>query len=107
MSKDEELAVIDAAIKKIGSNSYLGPWLRDIRPELERTLRCDIEPQFAMSHYRHLAGQILSSARDQADRLKSQADEYKARTEQEARKMVDNAKHYAAHHLRKALEEVE
>jgi len=47
-----------------------------------------------------------SHPRDQADRLKSDANEYKARTEQEARKMVDNAKHYAAHHLRKALEEV-
>ena len=106
MTKSEELAILDATIKKLGKDSYIGPWLRNVYPEVERDMRCDLEPQHDLSYYRVIAGGILSAAREEADRIRKQADEYKAKTEQEARKMVDNAKHYAAHHLRKALEEV-
>jgi hypothetical protein len=44
MTKSEELAVLDAAIAKLGTESYLGPWLASVRFEVEHSLTSDMPP---------------------------------------------------------------
>jgi hypothetical protein len=52
MTKDEELAVLDAAISKLGPNSYIGPWLQSVRGEVEQSIRSDITPPVSWrAHY--------------------------------------------------------
>jgi len=41
-TKDQELALLDELIAKLGPRSYIGPWLTYSRPEIERDIRSDM-----------------------------------------------------------------
>lgn len=50
MTKRDELAALDGLIRTLGPDSYLGPWLLDLRPEIERDLTCDLQPTYLGPH---------------------------------------------------------
>jgi hypothetical protein len=49
MNKQAELTILDRAIKALGSDSYLGPWLSYIRGEVEMTIRSDYFPEITLA----------------------------------------------------------
>lgn len=44
-TKDEELAILSEAIRKLGPLSYCGPWLAEQLAGIEKDLRSDFFPQ--------------------------------------------------------------
>lgn len=44
LAKAEEIKIFEAAVKKLGKDSYLGPALAALIPYLESDMRSDIEP---------------------------------------------------------------
>lgn len=106
MTKDEELAILDATILKLGTNSYLGPWLMSMRQGIEKDMRADHEPTFTMAWYRNHCEQMVKAATDFANHVREQAQEQADKIIKDAQKQAQNTKCNAAYHLRKALEEV-
>lgn len=47
-TKDQELAILDEAIAKLGQDSYLGPWIYSIRAELKATMASDFFPTITL-----------------------------------------------------------
>jgi hypothetical protein len=62
LTKGDELQVIDVAIIKLGTDSYLGPWLTQIRSELIRDLRSDILPTISLDDAAKQADEIVKRA---------------------------------------------
>jgi hypothetical protein len=106
MTKDEELAILDATILKLGTNSYLGPWLMSMRVGIEHDIRADVEPAYTMAWYKNHCAAMVTAATEFAEDVRTKAQEHADRIVKEAEKRVAEKKYYAAHHLRKALEEV-
>ncbi len=78
MTKQQELNILGKAIDELGENSYLGPALRHLLPEIENNLRCDIEPDI-VSEIRRLENQV--------DELRGHKDSLEATVRQETEKL--------------------
>jgi hypothetical protein len=48
MNKQAEIQIIEEAINKLGEDSYLGPWLAEIKLELESMIKCDFLPEISL-----------------------------------------------------------
>lgn len=69
MTKNQELEILDAAISKLGPDTYLGPWLSQIRFELKSLLQSDILPQISLEDASKEARLVLERANLEADRI--------------------------------------
>lgn len=49
MTKKQELEIITEAASRLGPDSYLGPWLTQLLPELEQAMRSDTIPQITIA----------------------------------------------------------
>lgn len=49
MTKKQELEIIAEAASRLGPDSYLGPWLTQLLPELEQAMRSDTIPQITIT----------------------------------------------------------
>jgi hypothetical protein len=107
MTKDEEIAILDATILKLGTNSYIGPWLMSMRTGIEREIRDDHEPVYTLAWYQDHCKSMVSSATEFSNDIREKAQAQADKIIKDAEKKVAEKKYYAAHHLRKALEEVE
>lgn len=74
MNKAQEIAVLEEAVKKLGPNSYLGPWLQSISAEVANEIRCDIFPSPS-----------LRLAEDHCRTLRKTADDYYSHRIEEAK----------------------
>ncbi len=87
MTKAEEIKLLEETIKKFGQDSYLGPFLREIRNELESNIRSDIFPSITMAEAAKGVAQILDSAETKAKgivaKAQQEADAAQARMGQE------------------------
>jgi hypothetical protein len=48
MTKQQEIDILNDTIKKLGPDSYLGPWFQQIKYELESSIRSDIFPTISL-----------------------------------------------------------
>lgn len=103
MTKSQELSILDEAISKLGTGSYLGPWLREVRDEVESMIRSDIFPteisivrtnelclsriETAHKHCTHLG----EEARKAADRMIAEAKERSSAVRATAKKRLQEA----------------
>jgi hypothetical protein len=77
MTKSEEIQVIREAILRLGSDSYLGPWLADQLPSIESAIASDYPPEtYALS---------IHEARIHCEKLIGQANEESAAIEKRAK----------------------
>lgn len=106
MTKDEELAILDATILKLGTNSYLGPWLMSMRVGIEHDIRADHEPAYTMAWYKNHCEQMVKAATEFANDVREEAQKQADKIIKDAQKQAQNTKSNAAYYLRKALEEV-
>lgn len=49
MTKQQEIEVLTKAISTLGPDSYLGPWLSQIKAEVESLVRSDIFPDITLN----------------------------------------------------------
>lgn len=79
-TKAQEIEILDKAIRELGSDSYLGPWLTQIRGGIADLIRCDIFPDITLNdsiaqseHTKRCAkeeaAQIVAKAKAEADKL--------------------------------------
>lgn len=74
MTKNAELAILDEAIAKLGKQSYLGPWLADVREHVERDIRSDLPVSATLSESQAFAAGIVSDAREYAAEIRANAE---------------------------------
>lgn len=83
-SKSEEIAILTAAAKKLGSESYTGPWLSKVLPQLEQDMKNDFMPDFdwhkaarectaLKEEAKAEAARMIQSAKDEAQRIRERA----------------------------------
>jgi len=69
LMKADEIQIIDHAINQLGTESYLGPWLTQIRSELIRDLRSDIIPTISLADAEKQVHGILDRAKAQEEKI--------------------------------------
>ena len=72
VTKAEEIAILVEAASRLGSNSYLGPWLRENIPFLSDSINSDIVPLSADSAHREYQF-ILDRAKEKAQETEEEA----------------------------------
>ncbi|HXU02720.1 MAG TPA: hypothetical protein VN903_17265 [Polyangia bacterium] len=91
MTKQQEIAALDAFIAKLTPHSYLGPWLADNRESIvaDITSDCSIDLQLPGAA-RHTARGIIESAKQDAERTRALASEQANQTRANAQKFCDD-----------------
>lgn len=92
MNKNAELAILDEAIAKLGRNSYLGPWLADVRGHVERDIRSDLPVSATLSESQAFAAGIVSDAQKYAAEIRARAEKDVARARADVVSMQDRAR---------------
>jgi hypothetical protein len=77
MTKGEELAALDEFLKKLGSNTYIGTWLKSCRPSIQQALRNDVCP----SIYTMTPEEFQKHRDDMVETCKAQCNEMKEAAE--------------------------
>ena len=62
MTKQQELDILDEAIGKLGPLSYCGAWLAEVRHEVARDLRSDLEPVPTIGATRRQCAEMVGQA---------------------------------------------
>jgi hypothetical protein len=73
MTKAQEIAALDAFIAKLGTASYLGPWLADNRAAIVTDIT-DTSPSAAAGRRAVEARDIVAAAKAEADSLRQAAE---------------------------------
>lgn len=84
MTKQQELDILSEAINKLGADSYLGPWLSNVRAEVASLIRNDHFPALSIAetvHAAHSAACALRrEAQVQAEHIRNEAAKLKSET---------------------------
>jgi len=65
-TKIEEIAILQKAIAALGPDSYLGPWLDQVRSEVERNIRSDFFPEITIADSVDRGNQLIARAKSDA-----------------------------------------
>ena len=109
MTKENEIAILDEAITKLGKDSYLGPWLSSVRSEVNAFIKSDICPDamdVSLAASRDAASKIKTAASEEAERIVQSAHDKAKRMESEASRSIDEQRVYALRALDAAVEAV-
>lgn len=69
MTKQQELDILDATIKKLGTDSYLGPWLEQVKYEVEKMVKSDFFPDICVRRSVIQAEAIINDAKQNAQNI--------------------------------------
>lgn len=61
-TKAQELAILDRAIDLLGPSSYLGPFFRQVRAEVEQAIRNDFFPVISLDDARQQVASLIAAA---------------------------------------------
>jgi hypothetical protein len=86
ITKDQEIKILEETIQKLTPNSYLGPWLTEVKAELQAMMRADSFPCVSLTESAEQAGRILARAEREADQMVTNA---KQRAEDRERLVED------------------
>jgi len=85
MTKPTELELLDRTIAAFGPNSYLGPWLAEVRDELRQTILADLTPRPRLPREAYAeAVRTMTEANAAADEIRARAIEAAATIRQTA-----------------------
>lgn len=73
MNKQQELAALDSFIASLPPDTYLGPWLSQVRHEVESCLRSDIFPEVSLKETGARMQETIRQANANAEAIKSNA----------------------------------
>ncbi len=92
MTKAEEIAALHAFIQSLPRESYLRPWLEDIAPAIEKDLAGDIIPFISPQDLRDEATKHRAEYRAQLDALHAERERQQERAQEEAARLITEAK---------------
>jgi hypothetical protein len=75
MTKNEELQALRDLVTRLGANSYVGPWLADQIPAIEKDIRSDMLPQVSYSETKQHAADTIAAAEMRAKEITDAARE--------------------------------
>lgn len=96
MTKAQELQILDKAIQQLGPDSYLGPWLTEVRAEVAASITSDIVPVVTLAAARQTAGALLEEAANKTLDILNAA-------QRDAKRIREAAESTAQHDLKTAL----
>ena len=70
MTKQEEMQILRDAVTKLGTNSYLGPWLSSVLGEVEDNILNDFEPVPTVQGTMDKVARMLKEAEEKCQALK-------------------------------------
>jgi hypothetical protein len=71
MTKQQELDILQDAITKLGPDSYLGPWLADVKAEVAMLITGDCLPDISLKDAAMRAKGIVELAEEAAKQIKA------------------------------------
>lgn len=86
MTKEHELKILDEAISKLGTDSYLQQWLYQVRGEVEAMIRADLFPDCKIQDAITICENIKRDTRERLDIMENQAKANSAKLLEEERK---------------------
>lgn len=101
-TKQQELDILDRTVYLLGPQSYLGPWLQQVKGEVERDIRSDFFPSVNLAETRQQAERLLAEAKAEAERIVATAQAARERAE----RAVDEHKAEAARAIAVASEQL-
>jgi hypothetical protein len=72
-TKNEEIEILTATIKKLGNDSYIGPWLQSVLATVESDIRNDFMPQQTIEQTRARCLEIERHSMSVIDKEKAAA----------------------------------
>lgn len=107
-TKSEEIAILRAAAESLGADSYCGPWLLDVLPEILREMRSDNPPAPLLPHQANAHAVVIHQrATDHAALLIANAEKRAAEIVAAAQARVDRIVGSSASALRDSLRSLE
>lgn len=100
ISKADELRLLAELAELLGPNSYCGPWLASIIPEIKRDIESDLPPAPTIPKAREVAAEIVREADAKYDTMVKAA---KAHADN-LRTIAENRNEYTRHCLLRAIE---
>jgi hypothetical protein len=91
-TKQQEINIINQAIRDLGEDSYLGPWLLSVRHELELAIRSDLVPEISLRDTREQCERLVVDANRQANSMLARAENQVAEKEKEAKALINRAR---------------
>jgi hypothetical protein len=67
LTKAQEMEILTAAAKKLGTDSYAGPWLANLLPFIESDLRSDLCPEYDLRKTQAEVKKMLAEAKIAAE----------------------------------------
>lgn len=77
MTKQQEIDILSAAIKQLGPDSYLGPWLSQIKVGIVDLVKNDIFPDITLNDAIRSRLDIIAAAQLKADKIEKAADSHR------------------------------
>ena len=99
MTKRQEIEILEKAIAKLGPDSYLGPWLTQVKDEVESIIRSDFFPDITLNAAVDNGNNLIARARAEATDIVAAAKLKAAQIENDA----DKHKRAAADAVRAAI----
>jgi F0F1-type ATP synthase membrane subunit b/b' len=107
MTKQDELQILDAAIVQLNeTQTYLGPWLRQVRHEVEALMRSDRPVELTLRESEEYCRLLKASAQAEAARIKESAQAEAQRTVDAANRMSTSIRSELVSQLRKAIGQI-
>jgi len=106
MNKKQELLALKATAKHLGTDTYIGEWLNNVLPEIERAVESDFIPDMSFSEslkqVKEKGEQIIHHAQWKADKRIRQAEAHTKREETE----IKNLKMRSIEALQNAIDRI-
>jgi hypothetical protein len=107
MTKQQELNVLDAAIAQLDpEHTYLGPWLRQVRHEVEALMRSDRLVELTLRESEEYCRLLKASAQAEAAEIKESAKAEAQRTVDAANRLSTSIRSELLTNLRKAIGQI-
>ncbi len=81
MTKQDELNILQETINKLGDYSYLGPWLAQVKNEIEALILADMQPHLTIADAIYATKEITFKAEQDAERLRQAIENERLRLE--------------------------
>jgi lambda repressor-like predicted transcriptional regulator len=106
MTKQQEIAALDKFIAQLGTDSYLGPWLRDNRVAIVADIKNDLPVEVLMPNAaRREAQDIVNAARREGESLRKAAEDAAANLRAATQRQCDQQRQIVADVIRRHAEE--
>lgn len=107
MTKSQEIEALRELANRLGSNSYVGPWILQEIPSIEADIRADYPPQITWRQARENADSVVNEAKAQAAEILETAQKRADRLSDDSKKFRASIISHAHAELNRCLKALE